>query len=78
MEPVKTTAELLIERKDQLFTSEIDEAKGKQRAIIAQCNNEIDYSKAQIAKQESRRQDAEDLLAELEERYPTPEPEVVA
>ena len=69
----KTAAEILTERKTQLFASEIEESKRKQELLITQCNNGIDYSKAQITKLEALRQNAQDLLDELNTRYPEEE-----
>ena len=66
-----SSEELLSERKEELFSTDIEERKAKQGQIIALCNNEIQYCQAQITKLEQQRQDAQDLLDELETRYPT-------
>ena len=64
-------AKLLIQEKEQLFLGDIEKSKARQRAIIAQCDNEITYAQGQIAIQEGKRQAAQKLLEELETRYPT-------
>ena len=69
MQPL-SAEELLVERKEVLFTSEIDESKGKQIQIIAHCNSEIESFQAKITSLEQRRANAQDLLDELEKRYP--------
>ena len=74
----KTKAELLAERKDALLTDKVAENKKQQIAIIAHCNNQIGEHRAQITKLQGIRADAQDLLDELEVRYPVviaePEP----
>lgn len=67
-----TPKELLAQRKEQLFFSEIESRKERQQTIIAQCDDQIGYFQSQIAIQEQLKQDAVDLLAELEKRHPSP------
>lgn len=62
--------ELLVQRKEQLFSADIEESKTRQQRVIAQCNNEIEYFQTQIGKLEQQKQDAQDLLDELESRFP--------
>ena len=66
-----SSEELLAERKEELFSNEIEGRKAQQGQVITRCNNEIQYCQAQITKLEQQRQDAQDLLDELETRYPT-------
>ncbi len=71
----KTDAELLVERKEVLVADKTAETKKQQSDIIAHCNNQIGEHQSQITKLERIRVDAQDLLDELEARYPSPVPE---
>jgi len=74
LEIIKSEEELLTEKKQVLFDADIEGSKERQRRIIAQADNEIAYSQGQISIQESRKQSAQNLLDELEARYPSPIP----
>ena len=62
--------ELLIQHKEEIFINDIEASKERQRMTITRCNNEIGYFKAQITKYEQQVQIAQELLDELEKRYP--------
>jgi len=71
-----STEEILIQEKEQLFLGDMEESKARQRTIITQCDNAIDYARGQIAVQEARKEVAQKLLEELEARYPVEETEL--
>ena len=69
----KTAAEILAERKEALVTGKVAENKAQQLFLIVHCDNQIGEHQAQITKLEKLRADAQDLLDELNKRYPVEE-----